>query len=86
MVELESSAEMMLPVRSCLSSFAAEISSSFGWKVPTGSDDGGDGNKSNNSVEVLTMSFPLIRTFNRLITSLTSYSSYDILKFESLCF
>lgn len=68
MVELESSAEMMLPVRSCLSSFAAEISSSFGWKVPTGSDDGGDGNKSKNSVEVLTMSFPLIRTFNRFTT------------------
>ncbi|PNX84180.1 hypothetical protein L195_g040235, partial [Trifolium pratense] len=60
MLELESSAEMMLPVRSCHSSFAAEISSAFGWKVPTGSDDGGDGNKSKNSVEVLTMSFPLI--------------------------
>ncbi|CAK8535549.1 unnamed protein product [Lathyrus sativus] len=68
MVELESSAEMMLPVRSCLSSFAAEISSSFGWRVPTGSNDGGDGNKSKNSVEVLTMSFPLIRTFNRFTT------------------
>ncbi|KAK7262042.1 hypothetical protein RIF29_28370 [Crotalaria pallida] len=65
MVELENSAEMVLPVRSFLSSYAAEISSSFGWKVPTGSDDGG-GNKSKNSVEVLTMSSPLIRTFNRL--------------------
>ncbi|WJX30346.1 hypothetical protein P8452_18898 [Trifolium repens] len=68
MVELESSAEMMLPVRSCHSSFAAEMSSSFGWKVPTGSDDGGDGNKSKNSVEVLTVSFSLIRTFNRFTT------------------
>lgn len=67
MVELESSAEMVLPVKSCLSSFAAEISSSFGWKVPSGSDDGGDGNKSKNSVEVLTMSFHLIRTFNRFL-------------------
>lgn len=84
MVELESSAEMMLPVRSCLSSVAAEISSSSGWKVPTGSNDGGDGNKSKNSVEVLTMSFPLIRTFNRLNTSLISFSSYVILKFEGL--
>ncbi|CAL0332118.1 unnamed protein product [Lupinus luteus] len=65
MVELENSAETVLPVRSYLSSYAAEISSSFGWKVPTGADDGG-GNKSNNSVEVLTMSSPLIRTFNRL--------------------
>ncbi|KAE9585571.1 putative DNA helicase [Lupinus albus] len=65
MVELENSAETVLPVRSYLASYAAEISSSFGWKVPTGSDDGG-GNKSNNSVEVLTMSSPLIKTFNRL--------------------
>lgn len=68
MVELESSAEMVLSVKSCLSSFAAELSSSFGWKVPTGSDDGGDGNKSKNSVEVLTMSCPLIRTFKRFLT------------------
>ncbi|KAK7325346.1 hypothetical protein VNO77_29508 [Canavalia gladiata] len=66
MVELENSADMVLPVRSFLSSYATEICSSFGWKAPTGSDDGGDGNKSKNSVEVLTMSFPLIRTFIRL--------------------
>ncbi|XLU25568.1 uncharacterized protein [Arachis hypogaea] len=66
MIELEKSSETVLPVRSCLSSYAAEISSSFGWKVPTGSDDGGDGKKSKNSVEVLAMSSPLIRTFNRL--------------------
>ncbi|MED6159428.1 hypothetical protein PIB30_042279 [Stylosanthes scabra] len=65
MIELENSSETVLPVRSCLSSYAAEISSSFGWKVPTGSDDGGDGKKSKNSVEVLSMSSPLIRTFNR---------------------
>ncbi|KAJ7962656.1 p-loop nucleoside triphosphate hydrolase superfamily protein [Quillaja saponaria] len=66
MVIPENSAEMALPVRHWLSSYAAEISSSFGWKVPTGSDDGGDGNISKNSVDVLTMSLPLIRTFNRL--------------------
>ncbi|RDY11301.1 hypothetical protein CR513_04052, partial [Mucuna pruriens] len=52
MVEFENGAEMVLPIRSFLSSYAAEISSSFGWKVPTGSDDGGDGNKSKNSVEI----------------------------------
>jgi hypothetical protein len=33
---------------------------------------------------VLTMSFPLIRTFNRLNTSLIPYSLYAILKFEGL--
>ncbi|RZB62240.1 Helicase SEN1 isoform B [Glycine soja] len=68
MVEFEKGAEMVLPIRSFLSSYAAEISSSFGWKVPTGSDDGGDGSKSKNSVEVLTMPFPLLRTFIRLTT------------------
>ncbi|XP_068501053.1 helicase SEN1 isoform X3 [Phaseolus vulgaris] len=66
LVEYEDNAEMMFPNRSFLSSYAPEISSSFGWKVPTGSDDGGDGNKSKNSVEVLTMSYPLLRTFIRL--------------------
>ncbi|XP_027925955.1 helicase SEN1 isoform X3 [Vigna unguiculata] len=66
LVEYENTAEMVLPNRSFLSSYAPEISSSFGWKVPTGSDDGGDGNKSKNSVEVLTMSRPLLRTFIRL--------------------
>lgn len=72
MVELENSAEMVLQVRSYLSSYAAEISSSFGWKVPSGSDDGG-GNKSKNSVEVLTMSSPLIRTFNRFLSPTLLY-------------
>ncbi|XP_047171150.1 uncharacterized protein LOC124839389 isoform X2 [Vigna umbellata] len=66
LVEYENSAEMVLPNRSFLSSYAPEISSSFEWKVPTGTDDGGDGNKSKNSVEVLTMSRPLLRTFIRL--------------------
>lgn len=85
MVELESSAEIVLPVRSCLSSYVAEISSSFGWKVPTGSDDGGDGNKSKNSVEVLTMFSPLVKIFNRFCNpSLTLYPSYVLSKFEHL--
>lgn len=66
MVEPESSAEMLLPIRTWLSTYTSEISSSFEWKVPTGSDDGGNGNISKNSVEVLTMSSILIRTFSRL--------------------
>ena len=73
MVEFEKGAEMVLPIRSFLSSYAAEISSSFGWKVPTGSDDGGDGSKSKNSVEVLTMPFPLLRTFIRCLTPASLY-------------
>ncbi|CAL8130512.1 unnamed protein product [Prunus armeniaca] len=66
MVEPETGAESALPVRTWLSSLATEISSTFGWKVPTGSDDGGDGKESKNSIKVSTMSLPLIRTFNRL--------------------
>lgn len=68
MLVLESSAEMVLPVRSWLSTNASEISSSFEWKVPTGSDDGGDGNRSKNALEVLTMSSALTRTFCRFLT------------------
>ncbi len=66
MVEPESSEEMALPVRTWLSSSATEISTSFGWKIPTGSDDGGEGKESKNSVTVSSMCLPLVRTFNRL--------------------
>ncbi|XP_048318227.2 uncharacterized protein LOC107428153 isoform X1 [Ziziphus jujuba] len=64
MVDPESSSEMAIPVRTWLSSSATDISTTFGWKVPTGSDDGGDGKESKNSIKVSTMSLPLIRTFN----------------------
>ncbi|GMY38273.1 helicase SEN1 [Fagus crenata] len=66
MVEPESSEEMAVPVRTWLSSSATEISTSFGWKIPTGSDDGGEGKESKNSVTVSSMCLPLVRTFNRL--------------------
>ncbi|XP_038693158.1 uncharacterized protein LOC119991046 isoform X2 [Tripterygium wilfordii] len=66
MVEPETSGEMALAVRNWLSSSATEISFSFGWKVPTGADDGGGGRESKNPIEVSTMCFPLVRVFNRL--------------------
>ncbi|KAL9247212.1 hypothetical protein vseg_020667 [Gypsophila vaccaria] len=66
MVEPENSSELSLPVISWLSSNAAEVSAHFGWKAPTGSDDGGDGSASKNSVRVSTMCIPLIKTFRRL--------------------
>ncbi|KAL5758782.1 hypothetical protein ACOSP7_021393 [Xanthoceras sorbifolium] len=65
-VEPEITAEMALDVRAWLASSATEISSTFGWKVPTGCDDGGGGKESKNSLEVSTMYLPLIRTFKRL--------------------
>ncbi|XP_057484489.1 uncharacterized protein LOC130770852 isoform X2 [Actinidia eriantha] len=42
-VEPENSTEMALPVINCLSICAPGISHLFGWKVPSGYDDGGDG-------------------------------------------
>ncbi|KAG5237987.1 P-loop containing nucleoside triphosphate hydrolases superfamily [Salix suchowensis] len=65
MVEPETSAQT---VRTWLSTSATEISTSFGWKVPTGFDDGGGGKESKNSIKVSVMHLPLIRTFNRLTT------------------
>ncbi|XVE91125.1 hypothetical protein DITRI_Ditri20bG0129600 [Diplodiscus trichospermus] len=67
LVEPENSAELALDIRGWLSTSAAEISSTFGWKVPTGSDDGG-GKESKNSMRLSTMCIPLIKTFNRLTT------------------
>ncbi|KAE8709137.1 hypothetical protein F3Y22_tig00110332pilonHSYRG00979 [Hibiscus syriacus] len=65
MIEPMNGAEMALDIKGWLSSSAVEISSTFGWKVPTGSDDGG-GKESKNSMRLLTMCLPLIKTFNRL--------------------
>ncbi|XP_022992045.1 uncharacterized protein LOC111488514 isoform X1 [Cucurbita maxima] len=65
MVESEITSEGELPLRTWMSS-SFEISSSLGWKVPTGSDDGGDGKESKNSLKVCTMLLPLLKTFNRL--------------------
>ncbi|XP_056167115.1 uncharacterized protein LOC115681659 isoform X3 [Syzygium oleosum] len=65
-VEPDISGKTYLPIQSWILSVAAEMSSAFGWKVPTGSDDGGDGKVSKNSVEASSMCFPLIKTFNRL--------------------
>ncbi|XP_059642145.1 uncharacterized protein LOC132284095 isoform X2 [Cornus florida] len=66
MVEPENSTEMTLPVRNWLSTCASEISHLFGWKVPSGSDDGAEGKESKNSIKVSTMCMPLIRTFKRI--------------------
>ncbi|KAH9621750.1 hypothetical protein KSS87_008585 [Heliosperma pusillum] len=66
MVEADNSSELSIPVKSWLSSSAAEVSAHFGWKSPTGSNDGGDGSASKNSVRVSTMCIPLIKTFRRL--------------------
>ncbi|CAL1373907.1 unnamed protein product [Linum trigynum] len=65
LVEPESSAQMALPIKTWLQSSVTEISASFGWKVPAGSDDGGEGKESKNSVRVSLMHLPLIRALCR---------------------
>ncbi|KAF7135616.1 hypothetical protein RHSIM_Rhsim08G0251000 [Rhododendron simsii] len=66
MVEPEKSTEMALPARDWLSTCASEISHLYGWRVPSGSDDGGEGKDSKNSIKVSKMCVPLIKTFKRL--------------------
>ncbi|KAK1434263.1 hypothetical protein QVD17_11183 [Tagetes erecta] len=66
MVEPESSTEMALPVGHWLTTRAPEVSHLFGWRTPSGSDDGGVGEELINSVKVSTMCIQLVRTFRRL--------------------
>nr|GEU89716.1 putative P-loop containing nucleoside triphosphate hydrolase [Tanacetum cinerariifolium] len=66
MVEPETSSEMALPIGHWLTTRAPELSHLFGWKTPSGFDDGGNGQQVKNSVMVTTMCTPLIRTFRRL--------------------
>lgn len=63
MVESEINSELEMPVRTWLSS--CEISAAFGWKAPTGSNDGGDVKEQKNSVKVSTLMLPLVRAYNR---------------------
>ncbi|KAG8380280.1 hypothetical protein BUALT_Bualt07G0176900 [Buddleja alternifolia] len=65
-IEPENSTEMALSFKNWLVACATEISYLFGWKVPSGSDDGGDGTESRNSIRTSTMCLPLVRTFKRL--------------------
>lgn len=67
LIETESSTEMSLSVRNWLATCASEICYLLGWKAPSGSDDGGDGTESRNSIRTSTMCRPLVRTFKRLV-------------------
>ncbi|KAK3035539.1 hypothetical protein RJ639_034744, partial [Escallonia herrerae] len=65
-VEAQNSIEMGLPIRNWLTTCAADISDLLGWKLPSGSDDVGDGKRPKNSVKVTTICTPLIRMLKRL--------------------
>ncbi|KAL6496859.1 hypothetical protein OROGR_028788 [Orobanche gracilis] len=71
LIEPENSSEMTLCVRKWLATCASEVSYLFGWKIPSGSDDGGDGAESRNSIRISTMCLPLVRTFKRLTAHYT---------------
>ncbi|KAG2259555.1 hypothetical protein Bca52824_078849 [Brassica carinata] len=68
LVESEKNDDMTVDMETWLSSSAVEIKGTLGWKVATGSDDGGPGKESKNSVTVSKMCLPLIRTLKRLTT------------------
>ncbi|XP_019193568.1 PREDICTED: uncharacterized protein LOC109187727 [Ipomoea nil] len=65
MVEPENNSERSLSLENWLKTCTSEISHAFGWKVPSGSNDGGDGMVSKNSVSVSTVCKPLVKTFKR---------------------
>ncbi|KAL3511525.1 hypothetical protein ACH5RR_024242 [Cinchona calisaya] len=66
MVEAENSSAMSVSIGDLMTTCASELSHLFQWKVPSGSDDGGDGAESKNSISVSKMYMPLIRIFRRL--------------------
>lgn len=68
LVESEKTDDMTVDMETWLSSSAVEIKGTLGWKVATGSDDGGPGKESKNSVAVSKMCPTLIRTLKRLTT------------------
>ncbi|XP_010462744.1 PREDICTED: uncharacterized protein LOC104743346 [Camelina sativa] len=68
LVESDKNDEMTLDIETWLSSSAVEIKGTLGWKVATGSDDGGPGKESKNSVAVSKMCLTLTRTLKRLTT------------------
>ncbi|KAL3632175.1 hypothetical protein CASFOL_025159 [Castilleja foliolosa] len=66
LTEPGNNSEMTLSVKNWLATCASEVSYLFGWKVPSGSDDGGDGTESKNSIRISTMCLPLVKTFKRM--------------------
>lgn len=67
-IEANLSLEFSMPISKWLSQYAPEISSSFGWEVPQGYDDGSDGKESRNSIKVSSMQSPLARTLKRYMS------------------
>ncbi|XP_073000501.1 uncharacterized protein [Typha latifolia] len=73
--EPESTLDSSLSVENWLSSYAGDISSTFVWETPKGSDDGGLGKDSRNSVKLSEQCTLLTRTFKR-------FASHFIMQIE----
>ncbi|MCD7466945.1 hypothetical protein HAX54_004047 [Datura stramonium] len=65
LLESNNDSDMAPSVGHWLSTCGSDISHVFNWKVPSGSNDGGEGVECKNSIKVSTKCIPLIRLFKR---------------------
>ncbi|XP_074578399.1 uncharacterized protein LOC141834905 isoform X2 [Curcuma longa] len=75
LLEFASTMELSSSIEEWLSVNAREISSSFGWEIPTGTDDGGDGKDCRNSVRASSRTLVLTKTLKR-------FSAHFVLQVE----
>ncbi|XP_078433844.1 P-loop containing nucleoside triphosphate hydrolases superfamily protein [Wolffia australiana] len=64
-LDAETNTDNQLDVRDWMSAHCKEVSNSLVWETPRGSDDGGDGKESKNSVKASSTCIPLVRAFKR---------------------
>lgn len=76
LLEFASTMELSSSIEEWLSVNAREISSSFGWEIPTGTDDGGDGKDCRNSVRASSRTLVLAKTLKRYSNVLLMIVSY----------
>ena len=67
-LDTETNVDNHLPVREWISLHTKEVLKSMMWEIPQGSDDGGEGRESKNSVRASSLCIPLMRVFKRYIT------------------
>ncbi|KAJ8535753.1 hypothetical protein K7X08_034154 [Anisodus acutangulus] len=65
LLESDNDSDMEPSVVHWLKTYGSDISHVLNWKVPSGSNDGGEGVESKNSIKVSTKFIPLIRLFKR---------------------
>lgn len=83
LLDPDSNVENRLPVRDWMTEYNKEVLSSLGWEIPRGSDDGGEGRVSKNSVKASSMCIPLMRAFKRFILFLIKLVFHCLNDFET---